>query len=56
MPVTFEEISGEVVPERAAEPPTAPETESPAQHHDPAELLRRELQIHRERERRLIAD
>jgi hypothetical protein len=56
MPITFEEISGEVVPERATEPSTAPPAESPAQHQDPAELLRRELQIHRERERRLIAD
>ncbi len=56
MAIVFEEISGEVVPERAVEPSAAPEQANPGRAADPAELLRRELQLSRERERRLIAD
>jgi hypothetical protein len=55
MPIVFDEISGEVAPERtsttAEEPP--PATQAPS---DIGELIHRELQLARERELRLIAD
>ena len=55
MPIVFEEISGEVAPERGGEgaEPAAP---APQPEADPAEIVRRELQLSRERERRLVAD
>ena len=56
MPIVFEEISGEIAPQRGAETPTQHEAPAPAENFDPAELLRRELQRAREREHRLIAD
>jgi hypothetical protein len=56
MPVVFDEISGEVSPERASERSDRPQQPGPAGDSDPAELLRRELQLLREREQRLIVD
>ncbi len=57
MPVVFDEISGEVAPERAGTPSPEQHQEADAQPGaDPAELVRRELRIARERELRLIAD
>jgi hypothetical protein len=56
MPVVFEEITGEVAPERGAEAPQATPPAVPADGFDPAELMRRELQLMREREHRLVAD
>ena len=55
MPTIFDEITGEIAP------PTASEGAAPAQpdaalQPDTAEALRHELQITRERERRLLAD
>jgi len=55
MPTIFDEITGEIAP------PTAGEGAAPAQpdaspQPDLAEALRHELQITRERERRLLAD
>jgi len=55
MPIVFEEISGEIAPERATES-AQPGGSSPAQDFDPAELLRRELVLMRERQQRAIAD
>lgn len=56
MPIVFEEVSGEVVPERggerAAPQPPPPQTPQP----DMAQAVRRELAIDHERARRLIAD
>lgn len=56
MPITFDEISGQVVPERAAESSAAPAAQSSAHSQDSVNELRRALHIERERERRLIAD
>ena len=55
MPIVFDEISGEVAPERA---PAAPEEPPPASQApgDIGETIHRELQLARERELRLIAD
>lgn len=55
MPVVFDEISGEVAPERG-ERAELRERTAPVPGPDPAELVRRELQLAREREQRLIAD
>jgi hypothetical protein len=55
MPVVFDEISGEVAPERSAGR-TEQHEQSAAQGTDPAELVRRDLQLERERSQRLIAD
>jgi hypothetical protein len=56
MPIVFEEVSGEVVPERGGErtTPQPPPSETPPS--DVAQAVRRELAIERERARRLIAD
>ena len=55
MPVVFDEISGEIAPERSSQP--APPPEQPAaEAAAPVELIRRELQLERERSQRLIAD
>jgi hypothetical protein len=55
MPIVFEEIHGEVAPRRGqegAEQDAAPEKPDT----DPAELIRRELQLIRERKQRLCAE
>jgi hypothetical protein len=55
MPIVFEEVTGEIAPEREAT-----QAEVPAEHSpdgaDTAETVRRELHLMRERERRLRAD
>lgn len=55
MPIVFDEVSAEVASERAVarseEPP--PATRAPS---DLTETIRRELQLSRQREQRLIAD
>ncbi len=56
MPINFEEVSGEVVPQSASERANAPTQASPPPGQDPAECFRQQWQLHRERERRLIAD
>jgi hypothetical protein len=55
MPIVFEEVTGEIVPERAAEPREAAEPE-PARGDDGDDKLRRTLALIRERQRRLTAD
>jgi hypothetical protein len=55
MPVVFDEISGEVAPERSAESP-APQQGAGEPGPDQAELVRHELRMVRAREQRLIAD
>jgi len=55
MPIVFEEISGEIAPERGSES-AQPAGSAPPQDFDPAELLRRELVLMREREQRAVAD
>jgi hypothetical protein len=55
MPIVFEEVSGEIVPERAAEPRDAAES-SRVPGEDASERLRRDLEMMRERQQRLIAD
>lgn len=55
MPIVFEEITGEVTPARPADG-AAQEAPSAAPKPDLADLLRRELQLARERELRLAAD
>lgn len=56
MAIMFDEISAEVAPERGAERAESQTQSPPPQGFDPAELLRREVQLMREREQRLIAD
>lgn len=56
MPVVFEEVSGEVVPERGGERATPQPPPPQAPPSDVAQAVRRELAIERERARRLIAD
>jgi hypothetical protein len=55
MPIVFEEIAGEVAPERAAERADAAPP-APTEALDPAELVRRELARMHERAQRLVAD
>ena len=55
MPIVFDEISGEVAPERAAARTEEPSPATPAPS-DIGETIHRELQLVREREQRLIAD
>jgi len=55
MPVVFDEISGEVAPERGAES-SEQQQRSAEQGPDPAQLVRHELRMAREREQRLMAD
>lgn len=56
MAIVFDEISAEVAPERGGERAEPREQTGPAPGPDPAEMVRRELQLARERELRLIAD
>ena len=55
MPIVFEEVTGEIVPERG---PAHAETggESPPAGKDIGETVRHEIYLMRERERRLHAD
>jgi hypothetical protein len=55
MPIVFEEVTGEIVPERE---PTQSDTggESAADDQQVAETVRREMSLMRERQRRLRAD
>ncbi len=56
MPVVFDEISGEVSPERASDRSERTQQPESAHDSDPVELLRRELQLLHEREQRLVVD
>jgi len=56
MPVVFDEISGEVAPERSAASAEQPRETGTERGPDPAERVRQELRLVREREQRLIAD
>ena len=53
MPIVFEEVTGEIVPERDA---PAADTASPQTPDDMAQTVRRELSLLAERQRRLQAD
>jgi hypothetical protein len=55
MPIVFEEVTGEIVPERSVEPPDAAESQA-ARPEDPSDTIRRTLELMRERQRRLMAD
>jgi hypothetical protein len=55
MPIVFEEVTGEIVPEHPAEARDAGEAE-PARRDDGDDKLRRTLALMRERQRRLTAD
>ena len=55
MPIVFEEVTGEIAPERAAAPAEAPSQPSTG-GEDVAATVRREIYLMRERERRLRAD
>ena len=54
MPIVFEEVTGEIVPDRGAA--RSDEGESSPKQQDVAETVRREIHLMRERERRLHAD
>lgn len=56
MPIIFEEVTGEIVPDQAAATSDAGATRSHAQEESSVETLRRDLQLLREREQRLRAD
>jgi hypothetical protein len=56
MPVVFDEIRGEVAPERGSDRSEQTQQPESAREPDPAEALRRQLQLLFEREQRLIAD
>ena len=55
MAIVFEEVTGEIVPERPAIE-VEPRDSQPAGSESPAAAIRREVQLMRERERRLRAD
>jgi hypothetical protein len=55
VPIVFEEVTGEIAPERAAAPADAPSQPS-AGGDDVAATVRREIDLMRERERRVRAD
>ena len=55
MPTVFDEITGEIMPQPATESGAQPQTSGTPQP-DLTEALRHELQLARERERRLVAD
>ena len=55
MPIVFEEVTGEIVPERGPAQAEAGGEASP-QNQDLGETARREIYLMRERERRLHAD
>ena len=54
MPIVFEEVTGEIVPDRGA--PEVDEGREGSRGEDVAETVRREIYLMRERERRLRAD
>ena len=54
MPIVFEEVSGEIVPERG-ESTEAPES-SALRAENPLDRLRHDLALLRERQQRLMAD
>lgn len=56
MPISFEEVTGEVAPPPAAQRTSAPAAEPKPAGQDPAECFRQQWQLRSERERRLIAD
>ena len=55
MPIVFEEVTGEIVPERGA-PQSDERHEGSTSGEDVAEIVRRETSLMRERERSLRAD
>jgi len=55
MAIVFEEVTGEIVPDRGSVQSEAGDDSPPAQQ-DVAETVRREIYLMRERERRLHAD
>ena len=55
MPIVFEEVTGDIVPERDAAPADLAETSSP-DGEDVTTQVRRALALMRERERRLHVD
>jgi hypothetical protein len=55
MPIVFEEVTGEITPEREGAEAEAPESPSPG-GEEVAAAVRREIALTRERERRLRAD
>jgi hypothetical protein len=55
MPIVFEEVTGEIVPERGA-PQRDEAHEGSTSGEDVVEIVRRETYLLRERERRLRAD
>jgi len=55
MPIVFEEVTGEIVPDRGSAQTEAGGEPSP-DRQDVAETVRREIYLMRERERRLHAD
>ena len=55
MPIVFEEVTGEITPDREPAPAAAPSRPASG-GEDPAAVVRRELLLMRERERRLRAD
>lgn len=55
MPIVFEEVTGEIVPDRGSAQAETGEESSP-DHQDVAETVRREIYLMRERERRLHTD
>jgi len=56
MPIVFEEITGEIAPERGSEAAAASESASQHKPVDLTEELRRELMLLHERSARLKAD
>lgn len=54
MPIVFEEVTGEIVPEASSTPRDA-EPRTP-RGEDPSERLRRDLELMCERRQRLMAD
>ncbi len=55
MPIVFEEVTGEIVPDRGSARTEEGGESSPGEQ-DVAETVRREIYLRRERERRLHAD
>jgi len=55
MPIVFEEVTGEIAPERGA-PDAEPRDAQQPDAADGAAAIRREVHLMRERERRLRAD
>jgi hypothetical protein len=55
MPIVFQDVTGEIAPERGAAQAEAPEPSSPS-GGDSTETIRRELDLMRERDLRLRVD